>query len=187
MSKDAASTTSRSLKDGVASGSLLSKASNSIRRTPSKNKHRYQSSNPLPSLQLAGYEAQKSELSDGQPHTATRPDIYRTSTAPLPVLTSKSSLKEGKTAQPAGEGSMLVTSFASNPRRDAPGTLSTGTATTSQNGEHVQASSNIVGDASYPAAAYMLGNQTSDTLYQHIHEMAIKRMSTLDYFRKAYA
>jgi hypothetical protein len=188
MSKDAASTTSRSLKDGAASGGLLSKASNSIRRTPSINKHRYQSSNPLPSLQLASHEAQKSESSDGQPRLATRPDIYRTQTAPLPVLTTKSSLKDGKTSQSAGEGSMLVTSLASNPRRDAPGTLSTGTAAiTSQNGEQAQAPSTIIGDASYPAAAYMLGNQTSDTLYQHIHEMAIKRMSTLDYFRKAYA
>jgi hypothetical protein len=185
MSKDAASTTSRSFKDGAASGGLLSKASNSIRRTPSKNKHKYQSSNPLPSLQLAAYEAQNSELSDGQPRTAIRPDIHRTHTAPLPVLTSKSSFKEGKSAQSAGEGSMLVTSFASNPRRDAPGTLSTATATGPQNGEYAQASSNVIGDASYPAPTYLAGNQTSDTLYQHIHEMAIKRMSTLDYFRKA--
>jgi hypothetical protein len=184
MSKDAASTTSRSLKDGGMSGGLLSKASNSIRRTPSQ-KHKHQSSNPL--LQLAAYDAQKAESSDSQPRAAARPDIYRTHTAPLLLQTSKSSLKEGKTAQSAVEGSMLVASFASNPRRDGLGTLSTGIATGSQNGEHAPVSSINVGDASYPAAAYMAGNQTSDTLYHHIHEMAIKRMSTLDYFRKAYA
>lgn len=165
----------------------MSKASSSIRRSPSK-KHGYQSSNPLPSLDQVFYETQKSGSSETHPLPQKRPDVYRTQTAPLALQTTKSTLKEGKTPQSAGEGTMLVASFASNHRRDAPGTLSKGAGAGAgpQNGEHVQISA-AVGDASYPAPAYVAGNQTSDTLYQHIHEMASKRMSTLDYFRKAYA
>ena len=185
MSKDAVSSASRSIKDGSASGGLLSKASNSLRRSPSK-KHKYQSSNPLPSLDQIFYETHKSGSSEPHPLPQKRPDVYRTQTAPLALQTTKPSLKEGKIPQSAVEGTMLVTSFTSSHRRETPLNLSKSAIAASQNGEHVHISASA-GDALPPPPAHVAGNQNSDILYQHIYDMASKRISTLDYFRKAYA
>ncbi|KAF7509900.1 hypothetical protein GJ744_007411 [Endocarpon pusillum] len=183
MSKDAASSTSRTIKDGSASGGLLSKASNSLRRSPSK-KHKYQS-NPLPSLDRIFHETHKSGSSELHPLPQKRPDVYRTQTAPLALHPSKASLKEGKIPQSAVEGTMLVTSFTSGHRRDTPPHLSKSTIAGPQNGEHVHVAGSA-GDALPPAPAHVAGNQNSDILYQHIYDMASKRISTLDYFRKAH-
>lgn len=183
MSKDAVSSASRSIKDGSASGGLLSKASNSLRRSPSK-KHKYQSSNPLPSLDQVFFETRKSASSEPHPVPQKRPDVYRTQTAPLALQTSKASLKEGNIPPSAVEGTMLITSFGH--RRDTPPNLSKSAIAGLQNGEHVQISGSA-GDALPPAPAHVVGNQNSDILYQHIYDMASKRISTLDYFRKAYA
>lgn len=184
MGRDAISSASRSIKDGSTSGGLLSKASNSLRRSPSK-KHKYQS-NPLPSLDQIFHETHKSGSSEPHPLPQKRPDVSRTQTAPFALQTNKPSLKEGKIPQPAVEGTMLVTSFTSSHRRDTPPHLSKSAIAGPQNGEHVHISGSA-GDALPPAPAQVAGNQNSDILYQHIYDMASKRISTLDYFRKAYA
>ncbi len=185
MSKDAVSSSSRSIKDGSASGGLLFKASSSLRRSPSK-KHKYQSSNPLPSLDQVYSETRKSASSAPHPLPQKRPDAYRTQTAPLALQTTKPSLKEGKMPSTTVEGTMHTASSASGHRRDTPPSLSKSAVSGPQNGEYVHIAGSA-GDALPPAPAHVAGNQNSDILYQHIYDMASKRISTLDYFRKAYA
>lgn len=186
MTRDAVSTSSRSTRDGGgASGGFLSKASNSLKRSPSKT-HKSQSSNPPPSLEQVFHETQKSQSSETVLVPQKRPDVYRIQTAPLATQNVKSSLKEGKTPQSAVEATMIVASFANNMRRDTATSLSKGAGATSQNGEPMH-SAEAVGDSSYPGPVYVSGGQNPNMLYQHIHDMARKRISTLDYFRKAYA
>lgn len=185
MGKDATSGSSRSTRDGSASGGFLYKASNSLKRSPSK-RHKNQSSNPLPSLDQVFFDTQKSQASEHNPLLQKRPDVYRTQTAPLDTQITKASLKEGKTPHSAVEATMIVASFGSNHKRDTPAPLNKGASAVPQNGEQTFNGS-MGGDASYSVQAHVSGSQNPKILYQHIHDMASKRISTLDYFRKAYA
>ena len=194
MSKDATSSSpsARTLRDGGASGGFLSKASNSIRRSPSK-RHKSRSSNPLPPLDRIFFDTQKSLPFEPPPPPTKRPDVYRTQTAPLVTQTIKSAVEEVKTARSAVEAAVVVTSSASNQKKDVPTTLSKGAGPAPgptpgpgamhQNGEYVHYAAT---DASLPAPTYVPGTQNPAMLYQYIHEMSNKRISTLDYFRKAY-
>lgn len=184
MSKGAtsSSSSSRNPKDGSASGGFLSKASNSIRRSPSK-KHKSRSSNPLPSLDQIFYETQKSQPSEHHPSPQKRPDVYRNKTAPPVTHTVKSAGEESKTAESALQANTVVTSGTSNHKGDTPSSLNKATVAMPQNGEYVQYAA---ADASFLAPASVAGSQNPITLYQYIHDMANKRISTLDYFRKAY-
>jgi hypothetical protein len=175
MSKDAISSSSRSAKDGSASGGFLSKASNSLRRSPSK-RHKSQGSNPLPSLDQVFYEQQNTKASENNSLPQKRPDAHRAQTAPSDSLTIKSSLKEGKTPESAVEPMMVAAPFGNSHKKDTPATLS-------KSAGVVPTSS----DPLLPPLPLASGNQTPNVLYQHIHDMASKRISTLDYFRKAYA
>lgn len=185
MNKAAASSSSRSTRDGSASGGFLSKASNSIKRSPSK-RHRSQLSNPLPSLDQVFYQAPKTQSSEQHPRPQNRPDVYRMHTAPLGSETTKPPLKEGKTPQSAVEATMIVASFGSNDRREAPITLGKSAGAVAQNGENHHFAG-YAAEASLPTPTYVSGNQNPNVLYHHIHDVASKRISTLDYFRKAYA
>jgi hypothetical protein len=186
MSKDTSLSSSRNLKDGGVSGGFLSKASNPMRRSPSK-KHKSQSSSPLPSLDQVFYDTQKAQASEKHPAAQKRPDVYRNQTAPLKVQTTKLSLGEGKGAQSAVEATMVITPFANSHRREIPGALSKSAGAAPTNGDCIHPTSSVGAAAPPPAPASMSGNQTPNLLYQYIHEMASKRISTLDYFRKAWA
>lgn len=101
-------------------------------------------------------------------------------------METKFSSREGKKSQSAVEAAMIVTSIAHNHAKDAAATVTKAVGSGSMNGEHLRFIA-MVGDASYPATAYVSGSQNPNILYQHIHDMSSKRISTLDYFRKAYA
>ena len=180
MSKDADSSASRGIGGGI-----LHKASNSLRRSPSK-KHRSLSSNPLPSLDQVFHETQKLGSSEHDSPPQKRPHAYRTQTVPLALQTTKSSLKEAQQSMSPVEVTMSVALFAGNHRRDNPASSSKSAGIVPQNGEHKQLTGAGV-DVSHPTPTHVPVNQNSDTLFQHIHEMASKRISTLDYLRKAYA
>lgn len=186
MNNDTIPYSSRSIRDGNASGGFLSKASSSLKRSPSK-KHRRQSSNPLPSLEKVFYETQKSQVSEHNPHPQKRPDAHRNQTAPLSIQTTKLSLKEGKAPQSAVEAMMVVTPFTTTHRRDTGNSLNKLQAAIPTNSDYISAAVNKGGVPLPATLASASGIQTPSVLYQHIHEMANKRISTLDYFRKAYA
>lgn len=187
MSKDANSTSSsaKALRDGGASGGFLSKASNSIRRSPSKKHAQSRSSNPLPPLDRIFFDTQKALPFEPPPPPTKRPDVYRNQTAPSLTQTIKSAVEEVKTARSAVEAAVVVTSSAINQKKDVRTTLSKGPgpAAMNQNGEYVH---HAAAEASLPASTYVPGTQNPTMLYQYIHEMANKRISTLDYLRKAY-
>jgi hypothetical protein len=166
-------------------GGFLSKASSSLRRSPSK-RHKSQTSNPLPPLDQVFYDTQKGgATSTNHTLSQTRPDVYRTPTAPSASQPARASLKEDKTAQSASDGNMLAasSSFASNDRRDASAALNSNAIAMAKIAERMHFAG-VLGEASLPAPVIALGG--SDVLYHHIHDMASKRISTLDYFRKAY-
>jgi hypothetical protein len=187
MSKDAnIANSSWSIKDGNAAGGFLSKASNSIKRSPSK-RHASRSSNPLPSLDQVFYESQKAPPPESLPSPQNRPDAYRTRTAPLENLTTTSSLNQGTGPHSAIEPTMLVAPFTNNHKREPPTLQGKSAGAVPPNGEYIHPASSAAAASLPPPTPSMSGGQTPNVLYQHIHDMASKRISTLDYFRKAYS
>ena len=186
MSQDAVASSSRSIKDGTAAGGFLSKASSSLRRSPSK-RHASRASNPLPSLDKVFYETQKAPPSESLTSPPNRPDAYRTHTAPLEILTSTPASNQASASQPAIEGTMVTVPFANNYKKESPVVPGRGAVAVPQNGEHVHVASTAAAAQLLPPTPSMSSGQVPNLLYQHIHDMASKRISTLDYFRKAYA
>jgi hypothetical protein len=184
MSRDAISSSSRSNKDGGASTGFLSKASSSLRRSPNQ-KHKSNASNPLPSLEQVFYEKQKSGPGEKHSTLPKRPDVYRTASAPLDVQTAKQSLREGKDPQSSVEPTMVAAAFANNQRKETPAALSKSAGALPTNGEYMHLAGNGGAPPLPPPPAPISGSQNPNVLYQHIHDMASKRISTLDYFRKA--
>lgn len=185
MSKDVISTSSRSIKDGGAAGGFLSKASNSLRRSPSK-RHTSRSSNPQPSLDQIFYDTQKASPSESLAAPRKRPDAYRTHTAPLETLTTTTSLAQGTGSQLTVEAMMVSAPFTNNYKKEHPAVQGKGAGAATSNGDYGLPSSNAAAAPVPPPPASMSGGQAPNVLYQHIHDMASKRISTLDYFRKAY-
>ncbi len=81
---------------------------------------------------------------------------------------------------------MIVASFGTNHRRENPAALSKSAGAVSQYGERMHFSGGAA-EGSVATPISISGNQNPNILYHHIHDMASKRISTLDYFRKAYA
>jgi hypothetical protein len=91
--------------------------------------------------------------------------------------------KSPSSANSAASTTMIVAPFGNNVRRE---TVS-GKATTPiyQNAEYGQ-TINVVPPSSAPNSnSIATGSQAPAVIYQHIHDMASKRISTLDYLRKA--
>ncbi len=83
----------------------------------------------------------------------------------------------------AVSATMIVAPFGNNLRRE---TVS-GKATTPiySNAEYGQTMSSTQSAAASNATSVNSGSQNPQVIYQHIHDMASKRISTLDYLRKA--
>ncbi len=185
MSKDVISTSSRSIKDGGAAGGFLSKASNSLRRSPSK-RHTSRSSNSLPSLDQIFYDTQKPSPSESLAASQKRPDASRTHTAPLETLTTTSSRVQDTGSHLTAGAMMASAPFMNNYRREHPAVQGKGAGAVPSDDPNGHPGSNAAATPLPPPPASIAGGQTPNVLYQHIHDMASKRISTLDYFRKAY-
>ena len=187
----------RSPKDALASASLLSKASASFRRSPSK-KHTYKSSKPVPNLDGVLFDTKSNPpAASSRPSTATsyRPGVGRNPSAPVTVHTVKDAIN-------ANEDDMLPPTMIVAPFGNALGKENklahsmTAPAMPRRN-DSLPFSINVPPQAkSQPLPAQWSvpgpmvqpngGPLNPASIYQHIREMASKRISTLDYMRKAH-
>jgi hypothetical protein len=177
------------LKDGQSTGGLFSKASSSLRRSPSKNSKTH-ASTPMPSLDGPFLE-----------HTATqsgsiskrgyRPGFQRTPTAPAaPQSTNVSrpttANRDNEHPQSAIEGNMLNAPF-SHLTKSLSHSRSVDTTSTSTSNmqlpSHGLVAPNLASEKALPPG---IQNPVENVLYQHIQDMSNKRIATLDYIRKAH-
>ena len=117
-----------------------------------------------------------------------RPGFKKAPSEPLDYPTVKSNLnasKDQRTLQSAVEATMSSAPFGTIKKEQAIYSKQSTSAVPSRE-DLTQAVSNGAGaGAGPPAPIVASGSQTPQAIYQHIHEMASKRMSTLDYLRKA--
>ena len=175
------------LKDGQSTGGLFSKASSSLRRSPSKSKaHK----TPMPSLDGPFLE-HTSTQSGSISKRGYRPGFQRAPTAPAaPQSTNVSrpttANKDDEGPQSAIEANMLNAPFShltktlSHSRSADATPTSTGTM---QLPSHGLAAPNLAPEKPLPLG---MQNPVENVLYQHIQDMSNKRIATLDYIRKAH-
>lgn len=174
MSKEFNSTISRAAKDGGAPGGLLFKASNSLKRSPSK-KHKDTIDEPLPSLNQVVSQTEKNDDPNKPSELNRRPEMIRIQTSPLENVSNRSASKDPKRAQSVVEANIAAISHKKEGLSKTPsGGFSNGDPTS--NSANVQMASS--------ASAGSTGPNPSG-VYQHIQELANKRISTLEYLRKA--
>ena len=177
---------SRSTKDGSSAAGFLSKASSSLRRSPSR-RHKSQASNPLPTVDKIFFEQSKPPATETSPPPIKKPDVYRLQTSSLESRPSQSSLKDGYfnwTPQSAVEPSTGANPYSNTARKDSASSLGKSSGlgvSTSELGVPMSVDGKTPLTPALPAG----GNQNPNALFQHIHEMSNKRIHTLDYFRKA--
>ena len=209
MSNDNASTEAmRSQRDGNGASGFLSMASNSLKRSPSK-KHESQPSKPMPNLDDVLFGTKSPSPASSRPSTATptqyRPGIGRTPTAPVTLQTLKYAVNVDKDNTPpqfAVEATMLIPPIGASGQNDsnlthsktAPAALRRGDSLPLGNGGDTSADTKglaAVAQASVPPSVNPLlalggpNNPNPSAVYDYIRGMASKRISTLDYMRKA--
>jgi hypothetical protein len=189
MDINASAGSGHSQKDATGPGGFLFKASNSFKRSPSK-KHKPQPSDQMPTLDETLLDLQKQSAPSGRnPVTQNRPGFSKASPAPVAVQTLKTvainASKDEQMPQSATEATMTSAPFVNGVKREPTSNLSKSMSAPPM-GEEINFSTGSQGLPLTPAALVTVGNQNPKTIYQHIHEMASKRISTLDYLRKAY-
>ncbi len=191
MSANASTSPGRAQKDIHSPGGFLFKASNSLRRSPSK-KHRSQPSDHMPNLDGILSEQPKSNAPSSRPSVG-RPAFNRAPSAPVTSQTLKTILnanKDEKLPHSATEATMLGTSFeiAIAEKKAQTSTLGKNTSAPPTRDDALRLASsvaNVAGMPSTPSPYAGAGSSNPKVIYQHIHDMASKRISTLDYMRKA--
>lgn len=180
MDRDASADSDHGQKDTTSSGGFLFKASDSFRRSPSK-KYIPQPSDQMHALDATVIELQKSGAPSTRPTaTQSKPGFNRAPSAPtiqtLKTATINAS-KDEQTPHSATETTMTSAPFANGAKREPTSNLSKSMSAPST----VDDTTSTAG----PAPPVGIGNQNPNAIYQHIHDMASKRISTLDYMRKA--
>ena len=189
MDTNGSASSGHSQKDVVGPGGFLFKASSSFKRSPSK-KYKPQPSDQMPALDGALVDLQKqSVLSSRNPATQHRPGFSKASSAPVAVQTLKTTAINASKDEPmphsATEAAPPIAPFTNGVKREPTSNLSK-SMTASPIGEDVNFTTGPQGLPPAPATLVAMGSQNPNAIYQHIHEMASKRISTLDYLRKAY-
>ena len=188
MSANASTSPGRGQKDVNSPGGFLFKASNSLRRSPSK-KHRSQPSDQMPNLDGILSEQSKSNGPSSRP-AGSRPAFNRAPSAPVTSQTLKTALnanKDEKLPQSATEATMLGASF-ENAIAERKASLGKSTSAPPLRDDALRLASsvaNVAGLPSTPGPYVGAGSSNPKVIYQHVHDMASKRISTLDYMRKA--
>ena len=175
---------SKNAKDGGSAAGFLSKASSSLRRSPSR-RHKSQPSNHLPSVDKIFYEQKIPPAIETSPPSIKKPDVHRLQTTSLESRPSQSSLKETRTPQSAVESILGAGPYSSTGRKDSTSSLSKIPGAMFINGDMGHPASADGKTPLTPALPSTAGNQNPHALFQHIQELSTKRISTLDYFRKA--
>ena len=187
MDRNASAGSGHSQKDGSSPGGFLFKASNSFRRSPSK-KHKPQPSDPMPVLDGSLLDPQRQGAPSNRPSaTQYRPGFNRAPSAPVTVhtlQTASSASKDEPIPQSGTEATMTSLPFANGVKREPTSNLSK-TMSAPPPGEDTNFTSGPQGLPPTAAPIVIIGTQNPKAIYQHIHEMASKRISTLDYLRKA--
>jgi hypothetical protein len=187
MDRNASAGSGHSQKDVTSPGGLLFKASNSFRRSPSK-RHKSQPSVQIPALDGTLLEIQTQSAPSSRPTAIqNRPGLDRAPSAPVivqPLKTATDASKDEKTPHSA-TATMTSTPFTNNVKKESTSNLSK-SMSTPPTGEDTNFTTGPQGLPVVTAPAVAIGNQNPNAIYQHIHDMASKRISTLDYMRKAF-
>jgi hypothetical protein len=177
-------------KDGSGSGGFLAKASNSLRRSPSKKPQGQPSTHPMPALDgmlLENTLAKSNTVASRSGAMQFRPQLKRAPSIPLDVhFPTTHAINANKDPLSAVETTMS-TPFGNGPKKTQTSVdmgVSGGSITKDDDGQSAANGANNAG--LNPAPPLSGGSQNPIAIYQHIHEMANKRISTLDYLRKAY-
>lgn len=177
-------------RDVHSSGGFLFKASNSLRRSPSK-KHKSQPSDQMPTLDGVLFDHQNSNSPPTRtPATPHRPGFNRAPSAPVtlqPFRSTTNANKDDKPPQSAGDATMTTLPFGYNTayKKEHTSNLSKSMSAPPMKDEAGNSGTapSVLLPAPLPISA--AGSQNPNVIYQHIHDMASKRISTLDYMRKA--
>jgi hypothetical protein len=188
MDSNASASSGHSQKDVSNSRNFLSKTSNSFRRSPSK-RHKSQPSDQMPTLDGTLLDLRnQSAPSSRSTATQYRPGFNRAPSAPVTVQILKTATvnasKDEQIPHSATEATMASAPFANSIKREPTSNLSKATSA-SPIGENMNFATTAQGLPPTAIPPVAIGNQNPKAIYQHIHEMASKRISTLDYMRKA--
>jgi hypothetical protein len=191
MDRDASASagSGHSQRDVASPGGFLFKASNSFRRSPSK-KHKWQPSDHMPAVDGTLLDLQKQTAPSGRP-TATqyRPGFNRAPSAPVATQTLKTAAinanKDEQMPHSATEATVTSAPFANGVKREPTSNLSKSMSAPPM-GDDMNFATGPQGLPPTPAPPVVMGTQNPNAIYQHIHDMASKRISTLDYIRKAF-
>jgi len=191
MTEDSVSVRSHKESHGTASR-FLSKASQSLRRSPSK-KRASRPASPLPADEGLIRESHILKTHANRPSgVPSKQDLDRTTSAPVAVQTLKhtvnASSKEEKLPHSTVEAAMIVAPLLSHAPKD-PITASTqNAASLPSRNDSISAANNAPSQIGQPTPGLTSsapGPQHPHAIYQNIHEMASKRIATLDYMRRA--
>ena len=180
-------TGSRLQKDGHNSaGGLFSKASSSLRRSPSKKKA--QTSTPMPSLDGPFLEHTTTQAGSTSKRTY-RPGFQRAPTAPAaPQSTNVSrpttANRDEEEPQSAIEANMLNAPFSNLTKPLAHSKSADATPTSA--GPMQLPSNGLAAPNLTQERSAAPNTPNPNVLYQHIQDMSNKRIATLDYIRKAH-
>jgi hypothetical protein len=188
MDRNASANSEHGQKDTTSSGGFLFKASNSFRRSPSK-KLKPQPSDQMPALDAPVLEPPKQSAPSTRPTaTQSKPGFNRAPSAPATVQTLKTATinpsKDEQMPHSATEATMTSAPFANGVKREPTSNLSK-SVSAPPTVDDMNSTAGPQGLSPNPAPPVVTGNQNPNAIYQHIHDMASKRISTLDYMRKA--
>jgi hypothetical protein len=188
MDRNASADSEHGQKNATSSGGFLFKASSSFRRSPSK-KHKPQLSDQMHAIDATLLELQKPGAPSTRPTaTQSKPGFNRAPSAPATVQTLKTATinasKDEQIPHSATEAAMTSAPFANGAKREPTSNLSKSMSAPPAM-DDMNSTAGPQGVSPNPAPPVVIGNQNPNAIYQHIHDMASKRISTLDYMRKA--
>jgi hypothetical protein len=188
MDRNASADFEHGQKDTTSSGGFLFKASSSFRRSPSK-KHKPQPSDQMHALDATVLELPKQSTPSTRPTaTQSKPGFNRAPSAPATVQTLKTATinlsKDEQMPHSATEATMTGAPFANGVKREPTSNLSK-SMSAPPTVDDMNSTAGPQGLSPNPTPPVAIGNQNPNAIYQHIHDMASKRITTLDYMRKA--